>query len=113
MSDPCTAPLGESPAMRAYYLQQVQHLFASRWDAHLDPQCHAQAGEVRRRFAELGEYLADALPQTPELWNAVLQLHVALLLAESAVTAAWQPAHIPTAAVRGPRLHIPEKRSER
>lgn len=74
-------------SVRELYCSEVDKLFrsyppgdASRTELH---------DEIRARFRDLATFLAKELPPCPELWRAVQELHVGMMLANAAVAANW------------------------
>jgi hypothetical protein len=75
------------------YRSEVAKLFTSYPPG--DPARTALHDEIRRRFRELADWLAITVPPCPELWRAVQELHVGMMLSNAAVAANWRTLNIP------------------
>lgn len=71
-----------SESVAEIYLREVGRLFQSYPP---DASRTAVHDEVRRRYRELAEWLAETLPPCPELWRAVQELHVSMMLSNAGV----------------------------
>lgn len=88
MFDDPTIPAAGPVSVREYYQAQVDKLFRSYPPG--DPARTALHNEIRASFRGVARLLTDQVPSCPELWRAVQELHVAMMLANAAVAANWE-----------------------